>query len=771
MGISLVRRIACGTLCVAGFVLLAGLARDSFRQVEAQEVQINAKLGTGFVQITDGACGSGDPILQDAYDENHDTLDIRVMPNSIASNCLGINVQTDSALGYTLTISGPSDGNLTLAGQAISPKDGSLTAPTVFAMKTHGASWGFAVPETQIKGFVWGFDDDYEVEGQANSDNTAHYAPVPTAAIPLSRTDGVSNDDYDIFFAVAAGGNVPTGTYSGTVVISGVGNAAPMADCANAATGFSSGCTDGRIAMRLPAGMTPVIYTGSDAAPEWTVVASTDTSWYDYAQKEWANAITFGTAGNRNLAVGTKLSPTQNTAIYNDIVGYWVYVPRYEYRLINTGFDGVSNCSSINPQFCPQAFEIRFVHTNVARKAGTKTGDWHSHPAFQTDLNGDGDFFDANEQVSGIWVAKFMASAEGKVAGVVVNSNGELTAQGTATLDCTDDTITFGGDCNTSAPKATFLPNVPIWARANLANIFTNTQAVPAEQGITLGSTTGMTNGWNNYTWGAAMYLAQSLYGVCSNRFCTYDGTQNIKRNDTNQQKTYNNGYYNEGTIAATSRSRYLTGCGPVAAGSDGYNLTCNVWFGTIGKTASTTQNQTGIYDMAGGVWEYTFSAYGPNDDCILLGTTGLGNTGPWSSGQTIAKCPAGSTMTNSMDKGYFYNKFGGGVVYSLNQMGAPVENAAERASYGGLANNPLFFGSATSETVSFGSWVGAWDGGWNIDLVQTVGSVRSWIIRGGLSNMGFRAGASAFADGSGYSANGGINDHFASYRVVVSGF
>ncbi len=190
----------------------------------------------------------------------------------------------------------------------------------------------------------------------------------------------------------AAGNNSATGTYTGTVVFSAVGNAAAMADCANIATGFTSGCTDNNVTVRMPSqataggaynpatgGMVPVIFNDHDSnpntAPQVVVKATTDADWYNYAQKQWANAVTFSTAANRTLASGTVLSQAQ----INDIIGYWTYVPRYEYRLINTGFDGVSTCGVNNPQFCPQAFEIRFVNTTVATKVGTAIGDWHSH--------------------------------------------------------------------------------------------------------------------------------------------------------------------------------------------------------------------------------------------------------------------------------------------------------------------------------------------------------------------------------------------------------
>ncbi|MCL2002044.1 formylglycine-generating enzyme family protein, partial [Candidatus Saccharibacteria bacterium] len=683
----IVKRTALATLATAAFALFAGGIADSFRPINAQDVQINATLGTGFVSITDGACSVANTSDQPDYNATNHVLDISVLPGGVASNCLGITASTSNTMGYTLTIDGPDSGALTLAGQTIDPTSGSLTVPAEFTATTNGSTWGFAIPRGQINGFNFGFDLAYDIVGSGNADASlvGAYAPVPVSATPFTTTSAPATNGYDIFFGVSAGTNAATGTYTGVVTISGVGNAAPMVDCANIATGFGSGCTDQNITVRMPGqttaggaytpstgGLVPVVIHDNDnnpnTPPQVIVKANTDADWYDYAQKQWANAVTFATPANRSLASGTILSQSQ----LDDILGYWVYVPRYEYRLINTGFDGVSTCGPTNPQFCPQAFEIRFVNTTVATKVGSAIGDWHSHPGFRADLNGNGSFNDANEQVAGLWVAKYESSASARPGSgtgsggtnPTINPSGVVTTPGTATLDCTDN---VANNCDVSNIVTTFLPNRPSWTRITLNSIFLNTQRVQDDHGLATSlapaSTTGMANGWNNFSWGAAAYLSQSLYGVCTNRFCTYDGTQSFQQSSANHQKVYNNGYY-----LASGLPRYQTGCGPILAGSDGFDATCNAWFSAIGQTASTTGNLSGIYDMAGGVWEYTFSAYGPLDqECITVGSSGLA-AGAWASDGAAGTggCPAGAQPV-----GFYYRKFGGGLVYSLTQLGA----------------------------------------------------------------------------------------------------
>jgi len=150
---------------------------------------------------------------------------------------MNLTVSISSTWGYTLTIAGPDDGNLTLANQAITATTGTIETPTTFASQTTGGAWGFAIPSGQLQGTVLtggdlpnGFDSSYSVLGPSNQTNTANYAAVPTIATPVSTTEAASStaDSYDIFFAASAGAYMPTGSYTGIVTISAFGNGAPM---------------------------------------------------------------------------------------------------------------------------------------------------------------------------------------------------------------------------------------------------------------------------------------------------------------------------------------------------------------------------------------------------------------------------------------------------------------------------------------------------------------------------------------------------------------
>jgi uncharacterized protein (TIGR02145 family) len=223
---------ALAVLAAAAFALLSGGIASTFRSTSAEEVQISANLlGAGSVMLTDGVCSAADTTKQPAYDATNNALDINVTPGAIANNCLGLTVTTDNANGYTLTMVGPEDGSLKLAGAAIKTKTGSLDVPTIFANSVSTAAWGFAIPKGQLQTLKREFDASYTIVARDSVANEATYAPVPMTVTPIDTVGaGVisssTNFNYDVFFAVAAGGNMPTGAYTGAVTFSVVGNAA-----------------------------------------------------------------------------------------------------------------------------------------------------------------------------------------------------------------------------------------------------------------------------------------------------------------------------------------------------------------------------------------------------------------------------------------------------------------------------------------------------------------------------------------------------------------
>ena len=123
----------------------------------------------------------------------------------------------------------------------------------------------------------------------------------------------------------------------------------------------------------LGEGMTPIKWdeTANEGAGDWVETEGSDPEWYDYENKEWANAKT---------ADGSM----------------WVWIPRFAYS-ITSGYHS-SSTGTIAVEFMKNTEN----ETSEGRKSFDNVsgaGKWNIHPAFNY-----------GGPVSGIWVAKFEAS-------------------------------------------------------------------------------------------------------------------------------------------------------------------------------------------------------------------------------------------------------------------------------------------------------------------------------------------------------------------------
>ena len=77
----------------------------------------------------------------------------------------------------------------------------------------------------------------------------------------------------------------------------------------------------------LDTGMIPVTISDTGVV---TTVSPDDDSWYDYDNKQWANAVLVKETGTKtrtaNKVAGTTINP-------NDILAYFVWIPRYSYKV------------------------------------------------------------------------------------------------------------------------------------------------------------------------------------------------------------------------------------------------------------------------------------------------------------------------------------------------------------------------------------------------------------------------------------------------------
>ena len=105
---------------------------------------------------------------------------------------------------------------------------------------------------------------------------------------------------------------------------------------------------DGSNAPVLDDGMIPVVFDTSNGTVIKTV-SSTDSSWYDYSNQEWANVVLVKESGTQTRAY-YKANPGV-TVNENDILAYYVWIPRYSYKIWETGTSSQGKEQTIDIQF------------------------------------------------------------------------------------------------------------------------------------------------------------------------------------------------------------------------------------------------------------------------------------------------------------------------------------------------------------------------------------------------------------------------------------
>ena len=184
---------------------------------------------------------------------------------------------------------------------------------------------------------------------------------------------------------------------------------------------------DGTIPVAPKLGnMIPIKYNGSN----W-VYANVSQKWYDYANKEWANAVVLSSGVTKNVG---------DTISESEIDLWFVWVPRYEYKL---------PADSIGTEGTPKAIDIKFISSSKT----TPTSGYAFHLGFAWDS----DWSDGiSEWKDGIWIGKFESTAS----------------------------ITEGENAN-SVQKIMIKPNTASWREVNVSNMYTSGLNLDTDYGIT----------------------------------------------------------------------------------------------------------------------------------------------------------------------------------------------------------------------------------------------------------------------------------------------
>ena len=389
------------------------------------------------------------------------------------------------------------------------------------------------------------------------------------------------------FGAAILPNSLAAGKYSTTVTYTVTAKPAPKpvdwpqrTAKANPSETCQAGNTNSSCLVTLDHNMIPVKYTGSTTNAQWTSVAdpeAVNSGWYDYANKQWANAVTV-----KKEAL-SKYRGFSKVVDQSDILGFWVYIPRYRYKVLRF--------SGSDPAVSAQNFTIEFENKHSTKATPTANGTWATHPAFTFGI----------KELNGIWFAKFETTWNGSQPTVLPNEahmSGYYTASFTIgrmystakTLGVADGN-NVGGNTDYTAP----LQNNHYLARFSSHMV-------------------------NNNDWGAATYLSASKYGAGYNKVqinangeghTTYGKTYGV----TGCGPRANGDVRSYGDNNSDWRTDYTS----EASGALGTQTACyyadpqRAYNGYLGQLASTTNNVYGIYDMSGGGYEYVAAGYSDN--------------------------------------------------------------------------------------------------------------------------------------------------------------
>ena len=243
---------------------------------------------------------------------------------------------------------------------------------------------------------------------------------------------------------------------------------------------------------------------------------------------------------------------------------YWVWIPRYAYKVPTKG----NTAETIEVKFLQGKTKIPIGETEEIINTTPTPGTWVIHPAFTNEGNG------GLGELTGIWVAKYEASSNS--SSVVENPTASQLA------------IDGGSDADTDL-KVRVKPNVTSWRGINVNNIFTVCRNLTTS-GNSLENTSNLdSHMMKNTEWGAVAYLSRSVYGINS--------------------EVWNNPYYNNTTNYSPITGLCGKGENKQCLSTTNLAETCK-YNEAGGENASTTGNVYGIYDMAGGAWEYTAAIY-----------------------------------------------------------------------------------------------------------------------------------------------------------------
>ena len=277
--------------------------------------------------------------------------------------------------------------------------------------------------------------------------------------------------------------------------------------------------------------------------------ANTTMKLVKYDGSNWVDGTDYEYKAGSGIADNTSSKWANAEVTIDNVKSYFVWVPRYAYRIIY--FDTPTNKEA----YLTNGNTEGIIGYSDSRGIVDKDGKKVDEVASTTSINV-GDYFrvhpafmndSSNNYENGGWNEELPGIWVGKYESSLVNK-------------ATPDTAITSGtniivDSRNNTDKAIAVrPGMSSWRNCTIGNMYTSAKAY---------STNLNSHMLKNSEWGSVAYLTESKYGR--------NGTE-VGMNDQN----------------------FITAMGDIAAN----------------KPQSSTGNETGIYDLRGGTWEYVASYY-----------------------------------------------------------------------------------------------------------------------------------------------------------------
>jgi len=368
----------------------------------------------------------------------------------------------------------------------------------------------------------------------------------------------------------------------------------------------------------------------------------------------------------------------------DNIESYFVWIPRYRYKIFNDGnYTGLTTVENR-----AQTIEVEFESKDTIPSTGTSVGSWLTHPAFTS--------FNTN----GMWIGKFET-------GTILTSNFNV-RNGTAIQ---------------------IKPNIVSWRSIQPSNAFYTTYDYQRNLESHM---------MKNTEWGGVAYLQHSKYG-------------------------------SQSSVRINNNSNYITGYSAIKEPTCGYtasNEECNKYGTTVdvtlpynsetGYLASTTGNISGIYDMAGGSWEYVMGMISNESGTPISGRNSIHHSG-FNGPLGCPTCDSDTSGITKITNGYewpdkrYYNSY----LYSTSNRQFNRRILGDATAEMGPFDVAAYTGSAGSQNRMIDSWYADQSHFLTFDV--------SWFARGGGYDHGLFTGIFAFSNFYGHA------DNRISFRVVLS--